>query len=379
MLMNIKKIISTDHSGYNQSRNFYKLPFKKFQMVKSFNWFKLLDHFNFKVFKKNHLLFHNLHFDLFLNRNIKLNHFFNTISISKRPWIVTAEGMLPKFKNTELGLRKLANPSCKKIICMTERALKIQNFYLDKYPKYKKVIQSKTIVKQPPQELRVNDISSKKQNEVVTFSSVGYTFFRKGGKEILASAKRLKQEGYKFKINIVTNFEYGVYKDHHITEKDVKTAKKNIEELGPYVNYYEKLSNEDVLKMFADSDVALLPSYGETYGYVVLEAQANACPAITTNMPPFEEFNNNTKGWLVDVPLISERGIMVSDSSSIDTIIAFSEALEENLYLTMKSILDNPKVIKEKAQEAINHIKNNHDIDKMVDFLEDIYSEALSS
>jgi len=48
--------------------------------------------------------------------------------------------------------------------------------------------------------------------------------------------------------------------------------------------------------------LALLPTCAETHGDVVLEAQANGCPVITTDIRTLPEINPSEIGYLIEVP-----------------------------------------------------------------------------
>lgn len=57
------------------------------------------------------------------------------------------------------------------------------------------------------------------------------------------------------------------------------------------------------------SDVGLLPTWADTYGYSVLEFQACGCPVISSNTRGLPEINNNEAGWIINMPLTKLKEI----------------------------------------------------------------------
>ena len=371
-----KYIIGTNSLDYNPKRNFGGLPFKSFTIKKTMDFCRVMDYIYFKIKKKSHPFFSNTFFDFGLN-NIRMFHFFNSVSLSDKPWVVTFENEIPRpYLKSKKLVKRLTHKSCKKIIAFCDRAKNIEIYLLDKYPEFKQVILDKLIVLQPAQQLYVQSVSEKDYSQPVTFTFVGVDFFRKGGAEILKASERLISEGYDFKLNIVSQLKKGGWKDEHVTETDIEKAKEIIQRNDRFITHYYSLPSDKIMNLFKQSHIGLLPSYGETYGYVVLEAQACGCAVITSNMPPFQEFNNNTFGWLIDVPLKPRNGTLDSDLSG-ENLKLFQNALFEGLYKSMKEGIENMELLKEKARLSIEHIKNDHDPEKRVKILEEIYFNAL--
>lgn len=79
----------------------------------------------------------------------------------------------------------------------------------------------------------------------------------------------------------------------------------------PIFRHHTSLSNDAVLEMIKTSDVGLLPTWQETYGFSVLEMQACGCPVITTNVRALPEINPENAGWLIRCPLNSMSELTV--------------------------------------------------------------------
>lgn len=105
------------------------------------------------------------------------------------------------------------------------------------------------------------------------------------------------------------------------------------------------------------SDVGLLPTWADTYGYSVLEFQACGCPVISSNTRGLPEINNNEAGWIINMPLTKLKEIDYMNQENIKYIREkFIYSLED----TFIECIENRNIIKEKAKLSIERIKKEH-------------------
>lgn len=371
------KIIGTDSLNYNQLRNYAGLKIEGYEYKKVHDAYKFINHTYFRLLNKPHPFFHYFFKDFGFNK-VDLFHFFNTVYFGHKPWVVTFENDLPRHNPGYLpGLRAMAKDNCLQTIAFCERAFLVQQFLLEKQDApLRKRIMDKTIILQPSQQLHVQSMNEKQSHDKFTFSFVGVDFYRKGGQEVLLAAQRLIKEGYVFELNIISKLKKGEWKDAHIGQKDFDLTAKILEENKRFINHVPFMNNAKVIELFKRTDVMLLPSYGESYGYVVLEAQACGTPVVTTNMPPFTEFNNNEVGWLCDVPLVFREGIYDSDVESTEGLKAFCNTLAESVYSSMKDALDHPEKVKLKGAKGLDRIRLVHNPANNISKLLEIYQKA---
>ena len=356
------KKIYTNHYYHPQKRNvlvandLYKVYIEK-------DFFNFIYHLYFKLFKRAlRDTYKNLHFTFFRKRN---HHFFNTISLNSKNWIVTFSTTIPRgFENSKrieaFLVKRLAHKSCKRIIANSLNAVLIEtDFLTNNYPKYKDAILNKIEVISPPQEKLIHEYLEKPL-EKIRFIIVGHEFFRKGGLEILRAFDKLIEEGLNIELIIVSRLDYNDYATKY-GKAEYEEAYVLIEKNKKSVVHHLALPNQDVLELIKTSHVGLLPTWAEAYGYSVLEFQAMGVPVITTDVRAMPEINNEVVGWIIKVPkdeLGRSKRYSKEDRKELSAII------EQGIIKSIKEILIKKETI---AQKGINALKkvdetNNKDI-----------------
>lgn len=374
-----RRRVGTVNVSYNSRRNFLDHDIPGFTYVRTFD---LLSAYRYatrlssvrRLIQSRTLDF--LHCDFGLN-SCDLLHFFNHVSVTTTPWVVTYETSVPRWgSGIRLGLRLLARENCRKLIAMSHAARDIQLRMLRLYPRVSRAIADKITVVHPPQAPVVERWANKgvSHSGELVFAFVGGDFFRKGGSEILRVFQRLFDEGEKVRLVIVSELRYGDYASR-ATRQDREWSERTIARYADRIEYHRRLPNEEVLKILTRSHVALLPSYGDTFGYSVLEAQACACPVITTDIRALPEINDPTCGWLIDVPKTESRDGVLGTAAERSR---FSRIVEAGLYRTIREILRNPAMIEDKGEAALARIRSKHDPRAHATRLASIYREALA-
>jgi len=208
----------------------------------------------------------------------------------------------------------------------------------------------------------------------IRFVLVGAAFFRKGGRELFKAFQRLAgEEGMPIRLVVVSSLRVEPYAAHE-TEADINWARQIIAEKPHWLEYYKELPNNEVLELLKNADVGLLPTWADTYGLSVLEAQASGCPVITTNVRALPEINNNHVGWLIKVPK-DELGeaIYATDEDRQK----LSQSIQSGLESAIRSIVADPSVIALKGQAALDQIRAEHDPQAYAESLRQIYRAAL--
>lgn len=331
--------------------------------------------------------------DLDLNR-VDLLHFFNGVSYGRTPWVSSFETILPRFSHlvtrhhgqeiahvspdalTRRGLEALAGRSCLAILPLSQSAALMQTDLLKDLPaEYAQPILDKMRVLHPPQEVLVPEVKVREysSDNPIRFILVGAAFFRKGGREVLEVFERLvRQEKLPVRLIIVSSLRIEPYAAKE-TEADVAWAKAKIADNADWIEYYSALPNEDTLALMRTADVGMLPSYADTYGFSVLEAQASGLPVITTDVRALPEVNNPTVGWLIKVP---KNALGEALYVTVEEREVLSQSIRAGLEQSVRHIAADPGQIVVKGAAALDRIRKEHDPAAYADALRQIYGLA---
>lgn len=331
--------------------------------------------------------------DLDLNR-VDLLHFFNGVSYGRTPWVSSFETILPRFSHlvtrhhgqeiahvspdalTRRGLEALAGRSCLAILPLSQSAALMQTDLLKDLPaEYAQPILDKMRVLHPPQEILVPEVKAREYSpdNPIRFILVGAAFFRKGGREVLEVFERLvRQEKLPVRLIIVSSLRIEPYAAKE-TEEDVAWAKAKIAENADWIEYYSALPNADTLALMRTADVGMLPSYADTYGFSVLEAQASGLPVITTDIRALPEVNNPTVGWLIKVP---KNALGEALYATVEEREVLSQSIRAGLEQSVRHIAADPGQIVVKGAAALDRIRKEHDPAAYADALRQIYGLA---
>jgi len=346
-------IIGTSNFGYPEMRTFAGLPFENIRFKKVFDICKVLDHLSFRFRKRNHPVYHNLFIDSLSINNVDKLHFFNTIAITKKEWIITFESYLPvwKFESPKV-YRLLAKDNCKAIIGISDAAIHRFKYYLQNYPEFYEEICKKIVQIYPWQKVEETlEIPIKNKNKLV-FCFVGNDFFRKGGHQVLQVLESFISKKRQFELHIASNFQYGDYASQ-TTYPDYLDAMRIINQNPNHFFVHERTDSE----FYKKSHILLLPTLADTFGLSVLEAQANHCAVVTTDSFAMPEINNNEIGWLIETPKDEMRlGKVWNDNDRK----LFCKIVCDKLESILQTVFDNPEIIQQKSILSFHHVLNQH-------------------
>ncbi|TNT11338.1 glycosyltransferase family 4 protein, partial [Escherichia coli] len=122
------------------------------------------------------------------------------------------------------------------------------------------------------------------------------------------------------------------------------------------ISLYTNISNMSVLKLMSESSVGILPTWGDTYGYSVLEMQSFGLPVITSNVRALPEINHNDLIFNVDTNILGE--IVVDSFEQRDAI---SEKIIDGVKKKMEYILLGDNKLHMFSEWSIDNIRTNHD------------------
>jgi glycosyltransferase involved in cell wall biosynthesis len=357
-------IVGTNSLEYNQKRNFADLPFVDVEFRKVLDAYKVPSYLTFKLTHKISRMSYRFN-DLGLNK-VDLYHFWNTITPVRKPWITTFEHTIPRNEPNFLrGYEWMAGCYCKKLIAITQRAINGQKFALNNYHQYKDEIEAKMICIPPPQKVicKVPTVI----NDKIIFTFIGNAFYRKGGVELVKAFAALKK--YPIHLNLISKMQFDGFKD--------RFAEPFHESMPSNVSYFPWLPNDRVIKILTESHVGILPSYGETYGYSVLEAMAAGCAVVTTDVDPFPEFVKEDFGYFLKMPKYIVDGFERIESDTPESFNQCSTHLVNEITRVIQNIVNDLETLQVKRENAIKRIGQYHSPIDRSNLLLHIYLEAI--
>ena len=314
-------------------------------------------------------------------------HFFNSVSYSQTPWITTFETVLPYFNKMKSGFKDpatlqlltvnpsihkaldaMAKPSCKALIALSQSTRDIQEQVLEYFPEYRRLIEGKIMVLHPPQAAKPyepRDWSGKLQ-----LLFVGRAFYRKGGQEMVHALDNLRKK-YPIHLTIVSSLDVESGWPG-ITDAQLSEDKRWLS-TQDWITWYPQLSNDQVLELMQKSHLGLLPTWQDTYGYSVLEMQANGCPVLSTNIRSLPEINRADCGWRLNHET-NEWGEWkeIPEERKSEVSAHLVAVMEEELV----KILDNPNELEAKGRRAVERIHQFHHPDHHAARLAEIYQHC---
>lgn len=324
--------------------------------------------------------------------DVDLIHGFNDVGFGDLPWISTFESVIPRYHHTRSlhhghspGFEKLANDtyvrrgmealaadSCRALIAMSECNLAMQRALLQHFPDVASRIERKLLHIHPPQRVHGSP-RLPADDRAIRLLFVGASFFRKGGLEMLRAVERIRRQ-YPVTLTIVSGLRPDPYARHE-TEEHLAKARGIIDANREWIRYHEFLHNAEVLDLMREADVGLLPTWADTYGYVVLEFQGAGCPVITTNVRALAEINDAESGWVIGVPLNEFReGIYTTDEYRAYMADVIQHGIEE----TLEQICEDPSQIHRRSLRALDRIRSTHDPDRYARRILALYSQTVA-
>jgi glycosyltransferase involved in cell wall biosynthesis len=354
------RVVGIQRNEYPERRNitFIKDPSVDFRIVESD--FSSSPPFVSNNFSKSKF-FHEYAFHPPMGHAVDCFHFFNSTPVVEVPFITTFETSLPRWWGIDLpayreGLRILSTDSCRRIFAISRNAIDIFQSSIQTFaPELANSLLRKTELLYPPQPVTSTDDHKYQIADAVHFGFIGTDFLRKGALELLLAFEKAIKSRAKVKLTLVTEFR--AHSDNR--PYDIGSAarldqgRQVLGRLMDHITHYPRVDNKRALEILSTCHVGLLPSFSDTFGYSILEAQSALCSTVTTNIRAFPEINPPDCGWMVDLPLNRNRDLDL-DGATFEVI---SENLVTQLYNIFMEIAGTSLIdLKGKAESALSRI-----------------------
>lgn len=242
---------------------------------------------------------------------------FNRIPLGPRPFVITFESHLPRLFGHEdsaafrFFTRRLAAPRCRAIIPISDFARRqFQNQHRNS-PLFDRLNAKLTAPIHPNIPVpKVRPRPDRRQDTTLRCVFIGGHFLRKGGLSVLHAAKVAHENGWPIEFHIVSAMTMGAENGVWTDPVDLEFSAPLLTAMDlPNVHHHGKMANADLLALLASSDVSLLPTLSDTYGYSVIESFAMGVPAIGTACCALPELiEDDCNGYLLDLP-VTDMGV----------------------------------------------------------------------
>ena len=218
-------------------------------------------------------------------------------------------------RNTDVNVffkyRKLIAPKGVEIMMNAEKVIfispKYKEFVLNNYvpEKVRTIIEEKSMVL--PNGIDSFWIENRKSKKIkdtnkINFIQVGRLMKNKNLNATLKIVKDLRSKGYDAKLNIVG--------DGPLRKKVEQWSSKYSE----FVKYHGQLNKEQLLNMYSENDIYIMPSKGETFGLVYIEAISQGLPIVYTAGQGVDGyFNQFDVGVAIDYKNIENSSKLIID------------------------------------------------------------------
>jgi glycosyltransferase involved in cell wall biosynthesis len=296
------------------------------------------------------------------------------------PFITSFETSLPRWWGIDLpayreGLRILSADSCRRILAISQNAIDIFRSSIQTFaPELTNSLLRKTELLYPPQQVTSGDDTKYQIADTIHFGFIGTDFLRKGALELLLAFEKAIKSGAKIKLTLVTEFR--IHSDNRPYDiggaARLNQGRQVLGRLKDHITHYPRVDNKRALEILSTCHVGLLPSFSDTFGYSVLEAQSALCSTVTTNIRAFPEINPSDCGWMVDLPCNANRDLDLGGAS----FEIISEQLVTKLYNIFMEIANTSlSDLRRKAENALSRIQQVHDPHSAADRICTLYEQ----
>ncbi|MBE5251612.1 glycosyltransferase [Mixta mediterraneensis] len=383
--------IGITNNQYPEQRNILVNPENTYINLKKRNIYYFMNPFRTRVLKKNKV-FVFLPIPFLATKKPDILHLFNEVAITRHKWLATFETELPrvlpvagvaKHENTELHrlIPHVLKDNCFGLIAISEATLNIQMKLFKHTPDIAKRMREKTVVLHPPQPLFCQQKLPRPLGKLrLVFA--GNEFYRKGGAEVVLAISQLLEEKKIDESQLDVQLIGELSKRHNIAHRQYQDNEAFYRDIENRIQRYScfkhqsRMDNAALMELFRNSDLGLLPTWQETYGFSVLEMQSNGCPVITSNVRALPEINPPEAGWCIGGTLNDDREYSIGSVAERDQL---RQALVNALKLVLLEIIENPGIVQQKGEAAITRIKEQHCPSRYIQQLNDIYQRGVTA
>ncbi|HVG49935.1 MAG TPA: glycosyltransferase family 4 protein [Rubellimicrobium sp.] len=281
---------------------------------------------------------------------------FNRIPLGRRPFTISFESHLPRLFGYESSraferlTASLAGERCRRIIPISHWA---RRMFLGQHRggPYEDVLDRKSAQVIYPAVEVPDEVPVRESHEGLRVFFVGGHFSRKGGPAVLLAAQEAARRKLPIEFHIVSNLTVGRGNGVWTDPPDPGFFAEDFRRLDlPNVIAHGAKPNAEVINLLRSSDVSVLPTLSDTFGFSVLESLASGVPVIGTRANALPEIISDRRtGRLLELDTDANgewTHLFKMDTASPEYGALFRwtmEDLSRQLLASLEEMLDTPQ------------------------------------
>lgn len=279
---------------------------------------------------------------------------------------------LPKWARREYISRLLVRPNCKKIIFWSSAGLRTLAEYGGTVNE--DLIKKTRVVY--PAVRKIDSRLPKRYEANRTHINILFNgdFFRKGGAHVIDAFERIQQETRAVKLRLCCDEKL----DFNTSDDELRNRYLHRIKANEGITLGRVSRKEMMENVFPDTDVYVLPTYADAFGFAILEAMAYGIPVISTNQFAIPEMvSDGENGLLIDIGQFPCAkmfpGYFVRSIPR-----AFHDYMSSETYNRMRYLIDSREVRQRMGWAGLEAASTRFSISSRNGVMKQIYEEALS-
>jgi glycosyltransferase involved in cell wall biosynthesis len=224
---------------------------------------------------------------------------------SRAPFIITFEDWMPRTPPDHriawlerMLTNVIAGDRCVALVAMSRFAKDQMMLQQRQSPHYGRLME-KTVVIHPGVPFR--PWRPKKLSRTLRLLFVGADFMRKGLPVLISAHEKLESLDIPVQTTVVSSLRWhrGDYVGPN-SKRLVEDQKRRLR--NSTITVFDRQPNDVVQRMMRDHDFLILPTFHDTFGFVILEAMATGTPVIATETCAIPEIIDGNNGLLLPLP-----------------------------------------------------------------------------
>jgi glycosyltransferase involved in cell wall biosynthesis len=323
-------------------------------------------------------------------RKFDIVHAFNRIPLGSTPFVMSFESHMPRGFGVEQSrlyrfmMNQLLSERCVGIGAISKHARRIFLTSHENHPRFDQ-LKRKLFLRYPNMviEDRADTYTEETQYPIrVVF--VGNHFARKGGCVGVRMAELALEQGIPLEVDIISTVEVGAASWTDPLAPGYFDRYRKLLTL-PNVRHVQNIPNAQVLEIVRNAHFSLLTTFCDTFGYSVIESEANYVPVIGTAQGALPEFITHQKNGILlpmDTTEIGEWSHIADDRSTPEFADVHAREIERMAQESLReivTIMEDQNRYKAMRQAAYETAKSMFSSTDATAFWDEYYVDAVEN